>query len=200
MWIKICGITTCGGGERGARRPGRCHRLRVRAEPAAGDAGAGRAAGGARAAGHSALAVTRHPRRARSTRSAGCSSPTASDRRRGPARAAHAGAPRAAAGAALRPQTPSPLAARGCCSRARRAAAASWRLGRGGGLARQTELILAGGLDAENVAEAIAGGSAFRRRREQRRRGRPGVKDPGEDREFVRGRARRRGATWRATP
>ena len=61
---------------------------------------------------------------------------------------------------------------------------ADW--GRAAELARQTELILAGGLSRAECRRGHSGGAAVRRRREQRRRDGAGRQGSGQDYEFVR--------------
>ena len=94
----------------------------------------------------------------------------------------------------LSPIRSTPRSPTGCCStRARRRR----RPGRAASASRSTgrcsrasmpgiPFMLSGGLDAGNVAEAIAITRAPRRRRVLRRRARPGEKDPDKIRAFIR--------------
>ena len=112
--------------------PSRCHRLRVRAEPAAGDAGAGGAARGARAAGHSA-----HRGRAAPAADEGrrdlpdAEARLLSNRRRGSARAARSRRTSRCCRSCASAARPRARCRAAWCSRVRRAASASWRTGDG---------------------------------------------------------------------
>ncbi len=163
MWIKICGMTDRGRGRRGAGGAGGRDRLRVSPSPSGNSTRRPRRALARPARGRvRCVAVTRHPTQAALDEIVSVFAPDVlqtdlSDLERLQLPAGCELLPVVRAGAAARVSLPPRVLFEGPVSGS--GMRTDWRAA--GRLARATQLVLAGGLNADNVAAAIAAVQPF---------------------------------------
>ena len=187
MWIKICGITSADA--IAAAADARVDAIGFVFAPSPRQVTPGQAAQLAALAppGILRIAVAQHPLQMKVDEICRIAQARLfSDRCRGPARIEDSGARQGIAGRALRPQDAEPAAGPHALRRPVERHRRSGRLGRAAELARQTEVILAGGLSAQNVEEAIQVVRPFGVDVSSGVEAEPGVKDPEKIHQFVR--------------